>query len=57
MPLWLVIGLVLWIVVSVVVIAVCVATGRIDAGLGRRGPRSDGPVKPEPPRRPRTKVE
>ena len=52
-----VIGLVIWISISVVVVLLCLAARRIDQGLGRRTPRPFGPIEPEPRRRPRAKVE
>jgi hypothetical protein len=52
-----VIGLVIWISISVVVVLLCLAARRIDQGLGRRTARPYTPAKPEPPSRPRAKVE
>ena len=57
MPAWVVIGVAIWISISVVVVVLCLAARRIDQGLGRRTPRPFGPIEPEPRRRPRAKVE
>jgi hypothetical protein len=53
-PLWVVIGIVLWVVVCVAVVALCVSTRRIDEGLGRRASRR--PVARSDERRPTANV-
>jgi hypothetical protein len=48
---WVVVVLFLWIVLSLLVVALCASVRRIDEGLGRRKPRVLDPAKPERPAR------
>jgi hypothetical protein len=56
-PTWMVIGLGIWILISLFVVAVCIAARRIDERLGRRPARVLEPLRREPPSRPRARVE
>jgi hypothetical protein len=50
MPLvWMVIGLSVWMLVTVVVVALCASARRTDEALGERRARSCDPVEPRRP--------